>query len=766
MSSFHEPQNFPTVPKSLSTGGHGTRDFYAEQEPTAARPAPHTLQDLTPYLGLRARLSQVWINRWTILILLVLARVLIAIGNLHNDIDKAKTEALAACASVEAMGSTMASMPHYLAQGTNQLAAHGVEKAVNGLEQMLTMSITALEEIFVFVVNMMYGTYECLITIAVSSAAHAGIALIEDATPALNKTINDFDTSIKNTVGSFQNDLNTFLGTFNNIGNFITGGSNKAPTLDISASLNQLNKFTIPTDINDKLSALNKSIPDFAQVKNATNTILELPFEDIKRLVNQSLGTYTFDQSVFPVPQRRSLSFCSDNDGVQSFFDQLYNVADIARKVFIAVLLIAAILVCIPMALREIRRWRTMQQRSQLVQQKALDPIDVVYIVSHPYTAGAGIKLSQRFSAPRKQVLVRWFIAYITSVPALIVLSIALAGLFSCLCQFILLKAIEKEVPSLVNTVGAFTEKVVTALEGASVEWANGTNAAILAENTKINNDVFGWVNTSTTTINATIASFINETEGLINQTFGGTVLEEPIFGLFQCLVGIKAQNIEAGLTWLHDNAHVNFPLFPNDTFSVGAQKAVASSDPTTGTSNDSFVADPGSNATDRITAAVLDLTNKLEDGIRTEAILSTLILCAYLAVVFMGLARVLFKLMQRDRTRAEGGASYAGDLPPVDTGDTIAHNFMGGGFMTSNPTGDSAFAHSRAAPTMTTNHAGSLVVPPQETGQTVRESVATQWSPNGKVGFGGQRSPPLMQGSGHGLSMYGVLEDEKRGLH
>lgn len=745
MSNFQQPHTstFPTVPESLSLGGHGTRDYYAEQEHMAPRPAPHTLQDLTPYLGLRARLSQVWINRWTILILLVLARVLIAIGSLRDDINNAQTQALSACSAVEAMGSTMASMPHYLAQGTNELAAHGVEKAVDGLEEMLMMTITGVEEIFVFVVNMMYGTYECLITVAVSSAAHAGIALMEDATTALNNTLSQFNKTVHQDAATFTSGLNSFLSTFNNIGNFLSGNNNKPPVLNLDPAINTLNNFKLPSDINQKLSALNSSIPDFSQVKNATNTILEFPFEELKKLVNQSLGTYTFNQSVFPVPARQELTFCSDNDGIDNFFNELYNVADLARKIFIVVLLAAALLCCIPMALREIRRWRTMQRRAKLVQQKALDPLDVVYIASRPYTAGAGLALSRRFAAPRKQILSRWFIAYITSTPALVVLAIALAGLFSCLCQFILLKAIQREVPQLVNTIGGFTDKVVNALEQASAEWANGTNTAILAENAKINQDVFGWVNVSTTTLNNTLNSFIDETTGLINKTFGGTVLEEPIFGLFQCLVGLKVAAIEQGLTWAQDNAHIDFPLFPNDTFSVGAQKAVASADPTTGTSNDSFVSDPGSDATDKITAAVLDLTNRLEDGIQQEALLAGLVLCAYVIVVLMGLSRVIFMLLKRDRVRAEGGPSYAGDLDATN----VATHLTGEGAIARDFTGNSATLSGQV-----TGQTDRTPFPPPQSWFAGEET---------KTGHAGQREPGHLYDT-KDVSVYGVLENEK----
>ncbi|KAG9706476.1 hypothetical protein KCU77_g22649, partial [Aureobasidium melanogenum] len=79
MSSAENQQHaFPAAPPSLSAGDHEMRNYYATQD--VPRPSSNQTSYLTPYLGLRARLSQVWINRWTILILLVLIRALLAIG--------------------------------------------------------------------------------------------------------------------------------------------------------------------------------------------------------------------------------------------------------------------------------------------------------------------------------------------------------------------------------------------------------------------------------------------------------------------------------------------------------------------------------------------------------------------------------------------------------------------------------------------------------------------------------------------------------------
>lgn len=122
-SSSKTKEAFPAIPTSLHAEDHEMRDFSTDHPDYVL---PSTIPYYTPYLGLRARLSQVWINKWTILLALVLARVLLAVNGLDSDIASAKTEALSACTSVENVGSAMASMPHYLSQGVNEMAADGV----------------------------------------------------------------------------------------------------------------------------------------------------------------------------------------------------------------------------------------------------------------------------------------------------------------------------------------------------------------------------------------------------------------------------------------------------------------------------------------------------------------------------------------------------------------------------------------------------------------------------------------------------------------
>lgn len=637
----------------MPAGSHEMRDYYLNQDPP--RPTPYTAPSVTPYLGLRARLSQVWINRWTILLLLVLARTLLAVSGLKNDLNSARREALSACSSVESMGSAMASMPHYMAQGVNELTAVGVEKAVNGLMEMTTMSVTGVEEIVLFVINMMTSTYLCLITLAVSGSLQVALTIVEEAQDSLNSAIQGIGDDMGKAVGTFEDTYKKFIEALNKAS---LGFLNQAdpPALDLSQQIESLKNLKLPEDLSEGLEKLNNSMPTFAEVQNFTENAIRLPFEEVKLLMKNAMGNYTFDRSIFPIPQKEQLTFCSDNNGINAFFDDLLRLAQLARTLFLGVLLTAAILICIPMAWREIKRWRTMQERSQLVHSNAHDAMDVVYIVSRPYTSSTGIKLASRFKAPRRQILVRWVIAYATSTPALFVLSLGVAGLFSCACQAIMLRALEKQVPNLTNQVGIFADQVARSLNNASEQWAIGTNKAIASTNDDINSELFGWVNITTGAVNDTLNVFVDGMTGVLDETFGGTVLYDPIKEVLNCLVLLKVAGVQKALTWVSDNAHINFPLMANDTFSLGAVASLSSDEPKA----DSFLSQPGDAAKDKISSAVVRVINHIEDGIQTEAIISTIVLLIWVAILLIGIIRALTLWFGRDKTRAEGGVADA----------------------------------------------------------------------------------------------------------
>lgn len=367
---------------------------------------------------------------------------------------------------------------------------------------------------------------------------------------------------------------------------------------------------------------------------------------------------YEFDRSIFPIPEKEKLTFCSDNPKINNFFDGLESTVNKVKKILIGVIICLAILAVIPMGYREWWNWRSTQSRAFMLHTApTYDPIDVIQIASRPYSSSAGLKLASLFESSRRQILVRWAVAYATSTPALFVLSLGIAGLFGVLAQYLLLRQVESAAPALAAEVGEFADIVVKQLTAASTSWAVKTNAAINSTNSDINKKLFGWVVNGTDSLNDTLTVFVDTMYEGVDKFFGKTPLATPIKDVLNCLIGIKVKGIQTGLTWANQNAHINLPLLPNDTFSLGAANSIAPE--ASGAS--SFLADTSSQASDMITDVVFKLTAKWEKMLTEEAIISACVVGIWIIVLLIAIVRTLALFCTSDKHRGE-----AGGLPPT----------------------------------------------------------------------------------------------------
>ncbi|KAJ4297684.1 plasma membrane fusion protein prm1 [Kalmusia sp. IMI 367209] len=651
-STANQQQNFPTVPPHLSAGDYEMRDSYATQE--TPRPPLNQTPYLKPYLGLRARLSQIWINRWTILLLLVLIRLLFAIASTDASLASARREALSACTQVESMGSTMASMPHFMAEGVNEMTSSGVEKAVNGLMKMLELSVNGVEEIVIFVIHMMTGTYLCLITLAVSGSLHAAVEIGDAMSKNLNETIEDVTNGIGDATKKVTDGINSLLSKIN----FPFGPDFDKPSINLDDQINKLKSLEVPPELQEGLQKLNQSIPTFEDVQNFTDNLIRTPFEEVKKLI-QGMDNFTFDRDLLPVPQKEQLNFCSEGNSINEFFNDLIVMAYSAKKIALGVLIALAILAIVPMAYMEIRRHRRMEERAGLFKDGHHEPMDVIYLASRPTSSTIGLWFGRRFGSARRQAIMRWAWAYATSVPMLFLLSLAIAGFFSCFCQYLLVRGMQQKVPELTDQVAGFAEKVVDSLNNASMSWAGGVNGAVNKLDETINDDILGWVNTTTSAVNSTLNGFVDKMSGVLNDTFGGTVLYDPIKEVLNCLIGLKIAGIQKGLTWVQDHAHVEFPGVRNDTMSLGALAKLSDS-----SSAAELLANPNGKARDEVTEAINFVIEKILSGIRTEALISTALLVIWLVIALGGLIYACTHMARRDTAT---GTAYVID-PVVDS--------------------------------------------------------------------------------------------------
>lgn len=585
----------------------------------------------TPYLQLLARLSQAWLNQWTVLILLVVFRLFLVKRHLRQDLSNGQSDLNSACKEVQTAASLAVSMPHYMAVGTNALIKKGIDAAVAGMSLIVMGLITAFEEIFLYFINTFKSTYLCLLEFAVGGAIDVVLDTIEVVGNFVNETLKGLSDDI--TAG--VKDVNTAIDSVEDIlvkaAKFL-GEDITIPTISIP-QVSELQNLSIPDTFDTELQTLKTSL-NLSAIQTATDQALRYPFEDLKALVNQSLSGYSFNESLLIVPAKEQLTFCAER-GLNNTFDVFQRAVYTSYNALLVVLVIAAILAMVPHIWLEWKRWRALVLGSSvearaLRQTRPVDAIDLNNIVSHPLQSLVGIKVADQFEDQRSKNLARWLVAYISHEPAALVLLLGITGLLACALQGILLYSIAKAAPTVTDNISDVSVMVAQSMQKASTTWANQTNVEILIKQTELNHDLFGWVDTSTTAVNNTLNVITDALISTLNETFGGTVLYTPILDVLDCILLVKIAGIEKGLTWVHDQAHITLPTVSVDTFAVKQSE--------TGSMFD----DIGSTTKEQVQRVIKEIVKLWKASIKQEAIVSTLLLCAWLLIALAGLIRVL----------------------------------------------------------------------------------------------------------------------------
>ena len=145
------------------------------------------------------------------------------------------------------------------------------------------------------------------------------------------------------------------------------------------------------------------------------------------------------------------------------------------------------------------------------------------------------------------------------------------------------------------------------------------------------------------------------------------TICMKPAEDIVNCLIGLKIETLQKGLTWLQDNANISFPKVAPDTFSLGAVNSLSSDSP-----GDSFLADPESASSDMVTDALYKLSAKWQDMLTTEVWISGSVVLVWVLVLVIALVRTGSLWWGTDKVRGDGGGrgtNFCGGqpLPPAN---------------------------------------------------------------------------------------------------
>ena len=199
-------------------------------------------------------------------------------------------------------------------------------------------------------------------------------------------------------------------------------------------------------------------------------------------------------------------------------------------------------------------------------------------ITAHPLLMRIANQFSSFFRLSHsKHIHVQWFFSYVFHPPVLVCFLIGFVGLLAVQIQLLALGPIAESYRNkALNSATDFSNTIATSLNqnmmNQSAIYVSQVNSEVDGIQNHINDGVFGWVNSTTSTLNTTLNNFYGDVQELVQTVFGGTPLEKPMQDFVFCLVGSKVDALSDALTFMHDHLHVDMPRMNQSSLLLSPQ--------------------------------------------------------------------------------------------------------------------------------------------------------------------------------------------------
>ena len=139
---------------------------------------PVSSSGLTPYLQLAHILSLTWLAYPILSLIFIAFRLQISSDSAQTAISNAKGDLLTGCLAAQQAASSAASMPRFMALATNEQISDAVNASMDAAREALVLSLTIMEAVINFVVDIYRSTFLCFLELAVGG----GLSLVIGAT--------------------------------------------------------------------------------------------------------------------------------------------------------------------------------------------------------------------------------------------------------------------------------------------------------------------------------------------------------------------------------------------------------------------------------------------------------------------------------------------------------------------------------------------------------------------------------------------------------
>lgn len=535
-----------------------------------------------PYLNLKERLTQAILNPYTVFLFLLILKIFFFIRSLNNSFDHAKKQTELFYASTQAYVNNAVSFPHYMAQGANFAIAEGLDETNKGFIESLKLMLTAAEQLIFFMIELSVGTYVCLLMAVVDSTASAALNATEDIISVANETLASFAKELNMGLEGMSDILNDVIDTAEDTGDALKhmfGGSGDQKSLKVNEEMAHVNltiknmqDWIISASINSDIENLRGKVPDFDDVKNYTQDLINIPFEEVKKQVNKNLNK-TFDSSALYVPAKKTIELRNVTGSINKFYDHAQHLAAKSGHIIMILISIAMIAFIGYTFYLECLYWSRLQYASKklcIANESYVETTDkkkfnaeVISTMQDFRNEQIGRFVSVKIMRMKSPVFInnsRWLINYMASPYLSSFVLLGFLGILSFSCQYIILVLLQNG-HGLIDADNVFnktTIEIKTSLNESVYDWSHQTNLYLQNYQKDMNENLLGWIGTGTMAINKTVTEFDEKMNDAIDVIFKETPLYSFVEKIVWCVVESKLRKIESAMTWLNENAKLD----------------------------------------------------------------------------------------------------------------------------------------------------------------------------------------------------------------
>ncbi|RHZ68696.1 hypothetical protein Glove_294g47 [Diversispora epigaea] len=626
--------------------------------------SPYYPCDIKPYVGLRAKLSLAWITYPIIALFIVVFRLIKAMGSIQPLVDEVKSKAIESCSALELATSTVTSLPHFMASGFNKANVEVINLTIKGFINSLKLSLTALEGIISWFIQIYLNTYLCLLKLV----TNASVSVMFESVKVLQGFATDQIGGIKTSIDNEIVDLNNMLkGIQSDIEKIPKTENIHIPVIAVN-SANSLSTFQLPSkniiagldSLNETLNSPNNSITG---IKSKLNDLISIPFDKLRTEIQNKLSDLKFNEDILPEPPKNNITFCQQSLDL-TFLDDLSHDLIKAAYIGITIIIIVGILIIIGNALIT---WISHRKFKRIINKFDSEEyseffsstgkkrsnketmMTIIKSVEYPFISFQILKTSKYFKKLENQNLYRWFWDFILHKSAIIILIIGLTGVLGIYIQLWILQTVRKDYQQITeNFVTSFSNSVVdlvnSQMNSTSHDYSNESNLIISNFENDVNSNVFGWANITTNTLNDTINTAVDEITGFVNNVFGEVpLLATSIQGLINCLILTKIKVVQNVLNFIQENAYLGLPR-------VSGDKLLVNSNIIKGIVGEATNKLAGNNESGGISTGsdIGRLFDIYEKNLRDELFIFWIMIGIYGIVILMGIIGIIWLLCNR----------------------------------------------------------------------------------------------------------------------